>query len=305
MRLGTWRGTPLRLSMAIAFWLSLGLVNSTRADGLIFQHTIPRETPAYDFTTGGPYYAPPVPYGHYAKDYVADAHKAVGCVTCALQGLLGAGGAGHDLFHKGAGTGTDDGDGSGHGHGFGHGGFGHGHNGFGGDGLAVGGTGPGWPAGASAGISGSAGYSTTLPITTAQTPTAQSVQSFCGQPGCSLAGAHSHLGGLMNGSHGGNCGDPNCGHGHGFGHGNGAGTGCSFCGGAGCSHCLSGLGSGLGSAIHGKLASIAGVFHRPKISWFLGAGGPVPLTPGYVPYIVVTRSPRDYFSFPPMNPNDP
>ena len=49
---------------------------------------------------------------------------------------------------------------------------------------------------------------------------------------------------------------------------------------------------------------LAGSFHRPKISWFIGAGGPVPITPGYVPYIVTTRSPRDFFSFPPMNPND-
>ncbi len=44
-------------------------------------------------------------------------------------------------------------------------------------------------------------------------------------------------------------------------------------------------------------------FHKPKISWFNGAGGPVPITPGYVPYIVTTRSPRDFFSFPPMNPD--
>ena len=63
--------------------------------------------------------------------------------------------------------------------------------------------------------------------------------------------------------------------------------------------CLAGLKSGL----HGKLASIAGVFNKPKISWFNGAGGPVPITPGYVPYIVTTRSPRDFFSFPPMNPD--
>ena len=45
--------------------------------------------------------------------------------------------------------------------------------------------------------------------------------------------------------------------------------------------------------------------HRPKMKWFVGAGGPVPFTPGYVPYIVTTRSPRDFFAFPPMNPNAP
>jgi hypothetical protein len=27
----------------------------------------------------------------------------------------------------------------------------------------------------------------------------------------------------------------------------------------------------------------------------------VPLTPGYVPYINVTRSPRDFFAFPPYS----
>ena len=57
--------------------------------------------------------------------------------------------------------------------------------------------------------------------------------------------------------------------------------------------------------IHGKLASLAGGLHHPKMKWFVGPGGPVPLTPGYVPYIVSTRSPRDFFAFPPMNPNDP
>ena len=66
----------------------------------------------------------------------------------------------------------------------------------------------------------------------------------------------------------------------------------------GCASCLSGLKSGL----HGKLASMAGVLHKPKISWFNGAGGPVPITPGYVPYIVTTRSPRDFFSFAPLIP---
>jgi hypothetical protein len=31
----------------------------------------------------------------------------------------------------------------------------------------------------------------------------------------------------------------------------------------------------------------------------MGPGGPVPLTPGYVPYVNPVRSPRDYFAFPP------
>jgi hypothetical protein len=108
---------------------------------------------------------------------------------------------------------------------------------------------------------------------------------------------HFHLGHHGN-SNGGLCGDSGCGqtgkHGRG--------TGCGLCGGNGCSNCLSGLTSGL----HSRLASLAaGLLHHPKVTYFVGAGGPVPLTPGYVPYIVATRSPRDYFAFPPMNPNDP
>ena len=48
-----------------------------------------------------------------------------------------------------------------------------------------------------------------------------------------------------------------------------------------------------------------GRLHKPKVTWFVGPGGPVPLTPGYVPYVVSTRSPRDFFSFAPMNPDAP
>ena len=127
----------------------------------------------------------------------------------------------------------------------------------------------------------------------------------CGQSGCTIGGKHSHLGHL--GGHGGSgsCGDPGCGIGYAHGHGNGAGTsGCGFCGGKGCRHCL-GAGGGHLSMIHGKLASLVAGLHPPQVNYFLGAGGPVPLTPGYVPYIVATRSPRDYFAFPPRNPNDP
>ena len=87
----------------------------------------------------------------------------------------------------------------------------------------------------------------------------------------------------------GGCGDPGCGL--------CKGKGCGFCGGKGCSHCL--------AKLHGKLASLTGLFRHQKIDYFMGAGGPVPITPGYVPYVAVTRSPRDFFSFPPMNPFDP
>jgi hypothetical protein len=135
---------------------------------------------------------------------------------------------------------------------------------------------------------------------------------ICGQAGCGVAGRHSHLGNLFHKGRCGACGGAGCGLCGGSGAaGMGAGTGCPLCGGRGCGSCLGGHGmglgglAGLGSAIHGKLASIGAAICPPRTSWFLGAGGPVPLTPGYVPYIVTTRSPRDYFSFAPMNPNAP
>jgi len=312
---------PLALALATTFGLWLGLVRSARADGLLFQHTIPREVDAYDFTTGGPFMAPPVPYGHYAKDYVDEAHKAVGCVTCKLHALMGGAGAGHGLFHHGSG---DGGCGHGHGKGCGHGAGGGG----GGSGLECGsghglfGHQGGSPfgsgclghlhGGGGGGLYGeTAGFATTWAESSGQATVSPSTQSICGQPGCNVTAKHSHLGHLL-GQHGhgetGLCDDRGCGVGGKHGHGGGYGTGCELCGGKGCGNCLSGLKSGLGmglGGLHGKLASLTGVFHKPKVSWFLGAGGPVPLTPGYVPYIVVTRSPRDFFAFPPMNPNDP
>jgi hypothetical protein len=100
-----------------------------------------------------------------------------------------------------------------------------------------------------------------------------------------MKGLHSHKGHRLCGL----CGGRGCGGCGGSGLG-----GCGFCGGKGCSHCLSGL--------HARLA---GLLRHQKVDYFLGAGGPVPLTPGYVPYVVVTRSPRDFFAFPPMNPLDP
>ena len=100
MLFGIRRGMPLTLALATTLGLGLALASSARADGMLFQHTIPREVDAYDFTTGGPFMAPPVPNGHYAKDYVAEAHKYVACVACQLHGLMG-GGVGTACFHKG------------------------------------------------------------------------------------------------------------------------------------------------------------------------------------------------------------
>ena len=50
-------------------------------------HTIPRLSPAYDYTTGGEFMAPPIPYGHYAKDYVGDAHKRAAGIKGHFAGL--------------------------------------------------------------------------------------------------------------------------------------------------------------------------------------------------------------------------
>jgi hypothetical protein len=134
----------------------------------------------------------------------------------------------------------------------------------------------------------------------------------CGIDGCGVKGRHGHglkdghwrKCGLCGGKGCGGCGGggllAGCGN-AGCGLCKGNGKGCSFCGGKGCSHCLSAL-AGLAGGLHGKLA---GLLHPQRVEYFVGAGGPVPLTPGYVPYIVATRSPRDYFAFPPMNPYDP
>jgi hypothetical protein len=310
MRFGTRRGLPLALALGVG--LGLGWASSARAIG--FVHTIPRVVDAYDYTTGGAYMAPPIPYGHYAKDYVDEANRALGCVTCRLHALCGAGGLGHGLFHHGQGSGDGNCDGAGCGHGLGHGHeaglFGH----HGGTGCGVAGCGGGMSCGLlghhgqSAGGQGADGYACTGVQSSAQAVAQPSGQAACGLAGCGVKGRHSHLG--HGGGHAGSgwgdpCGDPSCrgghglGHGHGFGHGHG--TGCGFCGGKGCANCLKSLASGL----HGKLAgALAGLVYRPRVQYFLGAGGPVPLTPGYVPYIVTTRSPRDYFAFAPMNPND-
>jgi hypothetical protein len=306
MRFGTWRALPLALSLA-AFVLGLASATEARAQ----YHTIPRLSPAYDYSTGGEYMAPPIPYGHYAKDTVDDAHKALASLKAHLCGPF----CGHNLFNHGGGKHNGqsggDGQGCGSGHGIfgGHGGSGCGVDGcFGGLNCSILGHGK-HGGGSTDGASAAPGYATTIGGPSAQTAPIASAQA-CGQANCKIGGKHSHLGLFGGHSNSGLCGDPACGvgfaHRHGVGNGNadnGQGA-CSFCGGKGCSHCLGKL-AGLGSMVHGKLASLAGGLHKPKVKWFVGAGGPVPLTPGYVPYIVATRSPRDFFAFPPMNPNDP
>ena len=377
MRFGKWRGVPL--SLFCLGVLGLGLPTAARADGWHLSCTIPREVPAYDYSTGGEYYAPPIPYGHYAKDYHAEAAKALapaylltGCLRDLWDKTVG-------LFHcdgccLGNGCGHDGGCGHDHGGGCGLGGNGCGHDHGGGCGLGgygcglcagggLFGHGCGTGLGSGSGLCGpgssgnllsggsclSAGsglchkknfapcHASAVSATAQVQPAGQaylapSSQTLCGEPTCKIGGPHSHLanlaskircrlcggagcggcggmglgdpcsvcGGLGHGSSGKACGAcGGCGLCHdtaGRGH-----TGCAFCGGQGCSHCL--------NAAHGLLSQVAGralgLLHHEKFDWFVGPGGPVPLTPGYVPYVVTTRSPRDYFAFPPMNPNDP
>lgn len=312
MRFERWRGMPLVLTMA-AVGLGLVWADRARADGYRLRHTIPKDVPAINYTTGGEFMAPPVPYGHYAKSYGAG--YLLGCAGCRLHGLLGCAGCGHE---------------GGHGHGNGCG-F------CGGRGCEIcqGGTMIGDPvqsaceSGCGGGrghhhkagrfapcdsgtivVSGIGdGYATTVAPTMQSMPTGQafvmpSSQSPCGVNGCGVKGKHAHkhhrrcglCGGRGCGGCGGagiidGCGDPGCGLCNGHGHGNG----CGFCGGKGCSHCK--------GSLHSKLAGL--LHHGKKVDYFVGPGGPVPITPGYVPYINVTRSPRDFFSFPPMNPYDP
>jgi hypothetical protein len=278
---------PRTLAMAalgVTLWVS-----TARADGYRLQHTIPRLVPGYDSTTGGEFRAPPVPYGHYAKTHLYNPHELMGCVSCRLRGLLGCCGGG--LGHHGAGCGDCGGTGCGHCGGgglFGHhgggsaclvpgcgGGPGCGHHG-------AGRFGPGdWDCGPAV-----AGSAQSLPSGVA---VVQPSGQACGQPGCGVEGLHSHKGhrrcGLCGGRGCGGCG----------------GSGLGGCGDPGCGLCHGG-GHGFGSGLHARLA---GLLRHQRVDYFLGAGGPVPLTPGYVPYVVVTRSPRDFFAFPPMNPLDP
>ena len=114
----------------------------------------------------------------------------------------------------------------------------------------------------------------------------------CGLKGC--GGKCGLFGGLGSGC--GLCGGKGCGKcglfgGMGAGHG---GSGCQACGGRGCGLC-SGLKNKLAGLLHHK---------QGKIKYFVGPGGPVPLTPGYVPYVNTTRSPRDFLAFPPYTPSE-
>ncbi len=343
MRFGQLRGVILAALLAV-----LAISQTASADG--FHNTIPREVLAQDLNTGQPFFAPPVPWGHYAKDGLFDqfypkaGHLSFlhhGCKNCGGSGL-GLGGHGcKNCGGSGCGLGSKCGLGAKCGRGqFGHGGTmsgnGCGDPGCGsshgsarrindcglcknkgcglcqssnvGDPMYVTNSGQGsspqlvTPVGSSRIVdpgSGFVGGQTTL-------------CDGCAGKGCGKCG----FGGLLrkgNGDACGGCGMKGCGGKCGlFGKSGGCGAcggkgcgkcglfgngGCGNCGGRGCGMC------GLGGNVKGKLAGL--LHHKQgKIKYFVGPGGPVPLTPGYVPYTVTTRSPRDFLAFPPYTPSE-
>jgi hypothetical protein len=333
MSFGRWRGVTL----AIVIWAGAGAGSTAWARQF---HVIPREVPAIDVRTGQLAYAPPIPYGEYAKDYCGTVKGALGHL-CALCGGLGCKHCG--FGHKGGSVCGNCG-GAGCGSCLGkHGGFLHGkglfHHGGAGDpcgncggvgcglcatpkrsglfhhaglrhGSRVGGSslcGPGKSC-----ASGQAGPAAVF-------PNSQSLAcGSCRGKGCGLCGGRGFFGGLHGRNGGSACGQcggsglfagKGCGlcGGRGFLH-HGDGDPCGNCGGAGCGLCQKGHGGklckhcgggGCGHCIgmiHGLAAK---VFHVGYVNYFVGPGGPVPLTPGYVPYVVPVRSPRDFLAFPP------
>jgi len=381
MRIGFWRGVTL----AIALTSAMGTARTASADG--FHDTIPREVLARDLNTGDAYFAPPVPWGHYAKDGLFDHYfpKAGHLGGLCGHGLLnhgckgggggrGSGGCGKSgcgLFNhgcKGAGLGGSGGCGK-----SGCGLFNHGCKGGGSGGMASGsGSGGGDPGcglghgnghgrrikdcglckGKGCGVCRSSEVGSPMFIAAsdqsrvgAMPASAPVASSQCGDPGCGFGNGHSGLhGSICDGCVGkgcGKCGGKGLLHGHGGGHGMSAGNpacdscggrgcgkcglfggkgacdtcggrgcgkcglfgkgGCGFCGGKGCGKC--GLG-GIGSHMKGKVFGLLHP-HAGNIKWFVGPGGPVPLTPGYTPYVVTTRSPRDFLAFPPYTPSEP
>lgn len=345
----------LRRGLALAACLALGFVSSTYA---IEKHiVIPETVDAIDLNTGGPYYAPPVPGGHYTKDtygHIAGTiHGKLAHVKNAIKSLCSmCGGSGHcagcgsaagtaalgSCNHCG-GTGYVTNSGDAH--------AGHNHAGAGTTagtvvvanqpaGLLSGlhGTGSGHAtynggAVAPAPVSTSGAYGGHGAATPQAAPSGQAGNASpcgnggCGGNSCGDPACHGLFGRKGSGAGANGCGTPGCtapgcglgglfaGNGNGNGYG-GNGSGGSGCGNPGCNSCGNGAGMGHGAGGHpgmghgngaghsGLGSKLAGLFHKgPKVKWFTGPGGPVPLTPGYVPYVNPIRSPRDYFAFPP------
>jgi hypothetical protein len=315
MRFGHWRGVML----AIALMASLTITRAASADG--FHNVIPNEVLAQDLSTGQPYMAPPIPWGHYAKSGFGD-HYGKTCGICGLiigkglgmcggHGLFGKGGSGSGgcgLFGKHCGAGGCGDPGCGTCHGRGH------AKRIKDCGLCKG-KGCGICQSSLAGdpIHALASSQSPAPVTatTPQSAPMPSPQS-CTEPGCKLGKGHHHDGSSL-GDPCGSCGGKGCGFcgglGRIFGH---HGSACDSCGGKGCGKCglfsgngcgfCGGKGCGFCAGLKGKISGILHP-HRGKIKYFVGPGGPVPLTPGYVPYVNPVRSPRDFLAFPPYTPD--
>ena len=317
MRFGHLRGVMLGVCLVA----SVATSRSAFADG--FHYTIPREVLARDLATNEPYFAPPVPWGHYAKDGLTDHYFPKSCGICGLlkgkgkgfcggHGLLGHGGekgcgkkgcghcgnGGGGLFHHGNGDACGD-----PGCGF-----------FNGSGHSKRIKNCGLCMGKGCGVCSSA-YATEQSspvVVTSPQATVYSTGQECGDPGCKLGKGHHH-GGVSMGDPCGGCGGKGCGLCGGLGRlFHKGGNACGGCGGKGCGLCGGGFGNkcggcggkgcGLCSGLKSKLSGLLHP-HKGNIKWFVGPGGPVPLTPGYVPYVVPTRSPRDFLAFPPYTPD--
>ena len=324
MRSGKLRGVSLTLGLLCALAFVSGDSTPARAGDF---HAIPRLVEGVDVNTGGPMYAPPIPYGHYAGKNI---HGRLGAKARGLVGGLHGGGGGGGSGCSacgGAGCGLCGGIGKGgllrgHGHGaglcngadgcgLGQGGLGHGGHGHGGFASGNGCSTCGLNHGG--GVVASAQFPVPVAMPSSQSP--------CSDPGCGLFGKGSHhhrkgcglCGGRGCGSCGvsgsgcGACGGKGCGSCGGIGRGGACGAcggkGCGLCGGLGhggglCKNC-GGAGCSVCSKAKGLVSHLLG---HDKIKWFVGPGGPIPITPGYTPYINVTRSPRDFLAFPPFTP---
>lgn len=339
----------LRRYMALAAAISMSLVVSVKATEKHF--VIPETVPAIDLNTGGPYYAPPVPGGHYTKDTLgAISNKLHGglahlkgaamslCSNCGGSGQCHGCGQGAATGGLGAcghcgGSGYVAGNGNHAGHSHYNGtpvmsgapvvqSAGHGSHG-GGNGLFAGHGGKAVVATVPSGnglVAGHHGAAKASPQNAASpqggaSPSNQSAcaNGGCGGSNCGDPACHGILGrkGLFSGHKAGagngcgtpGCSSPGCGNGNGLFAGHGAGNGCGTpgcsspgCGNGGMGH--PGLGhSGMG---HPGLGSkLAGLLGHNKVKYFVGPGGPVPITPGYVQWVNPVRSPRDFFAFPP------
>lgn len=334
MILGLRRHTALAAVIALCFGLTTKAIEK--------HFVIPETVPAIDLNTGGPYYAPPVPGGHYTKDPLGKVAGKVHGTMAHLKGVVGSlcatcGGTGQCAgCGEGAATGAMGACGTCGGHGILSGGNGGSHVGHNHGASVANTTYAGGGGGAGHGLfSGHGGQNTVVAqapavaynegathaksspqaMPAAQSPTGQSpcANGGCGGSKCGDPACHGILGGkkLFGGNKGSNgcgtpgCTSPGCGNGGLFaGHGNGMGGGCGT---PGCTSCGDGAGMGHPSMGHpgmghpglgSKLAGLLGL-GQPKVKYFVGPGGPVPITPGYVQWVNPVRSPRDFFAFPP------